>query len=61
MFFSYPSDVAAGCPDAVNIQADAPSILGDEGALLEGVIDTLDTVVAHGQQETTGRRNVKLH
>lgn len=48
---THPSNVAARGADAAHGKADAPSRLGDEGTLLQGVVDALDAVVLHAQQE----------
>jgi len=37
----------------MDVDADATSRLGDESALLERVVDALDAVIFHGQQEAT--------
>merc|ERR1719500_1454665 len=37
--------------NAVHVQANTSSRLRDEGALLQGVVDALDTVAVHGQEE----------
>lgn len=48
---THPSNVAARGTDAAHSKADAPSRFGDEGTLLQGVVDALDAVVLHAQQE----------
>ena len=53
---THPCNVTPGGSDLVDVQTDTASRLGDEGALLEGVVDALDAVVAHGQQETTTKK-----
>lgn len=49
-----PSNVAARGSDAADGEADAAGRLGDEGTLLQGVVDALDAVVLHAQQEAAG-------
>lgn len=46
-------NVGAGGADAVNVDTDSPRRLGDEGTLLERVVDTLNAVVLHSQQKAT--------
>merc|ERR1719341_2040190 len=46
-----PSDVGSTGADAVDIETDTPGRLGDQGALLQGVINTFNTVTSHGQEE----------
>ena len=48
---TYTRNVAAGGPDAVDVEADSPRALGDAGALLQGVVDPVDAVTVHGQEE----------
>lgn len=48
---THPSNVAARGTDAAHGEANAPSRLGDEGTLLQGVVDAFDAVVLHAQQE----------
>lgn len=48
---THPSNVAACGTDAAHGEADAPSRLGDEGTLLQGVVDAFNAVVLHAQQE----------
>jgi hypothetical protein len=45
------ADVRVRRADVVDRQADAAGVLGDHGALLERVVDTVDGVFLHGQQE----------
>lgn len=44
----------ARAPDVVDGQPDAARGLGDVGALLQGVVDALDRVVLHGDEEAGG-------
>ena len=46
-----PGNVGAGGANAVDIEADTSGRLGDEGALLQSVVDSLDGVAGHRQQE----------
>ena len=48
------ADVRARGADVVDREADAAGALGDDGALLEGVVDALDAVVLHAEQEAAG-------
>ena len=45
------ADIRLGGADGVNAEADATSALGDEGALLQSLVDTLDRVGIHSKQE----------
>ena len=47
-------DVRPRCTDIVNAEPDSACRLADLGTLLQRVIDPVDAVVAHGQQEATG-------
>ena len=47
-------DVRAGCADIVDRKTDAAGILGDLGAVLEGVEDAVDAVVLHGHEVAAG-------
>ena len=49
-------DVRPGGPDAVDVKADAAGRLRDESRLLEGVVDALDRVVGHRQEEAAAER-----
>jgi hypothetical protein len=44
-------DVRAGSTNAVDVDADSAGRLGDEGTLLERVVDAFDRVSSHGQQK----------
>ncbi|KAH3677659.1 hypothetical protein OGATHE_000313 [Ogataea polymorpha] len=46
------SDVRPGGSNVVNVQTNASGSLGDQSTGLEGVIDAVDGVVLHGNQET---------
>ena len=48
------SDVRARRTNTMHVEADATGRLGDQSALLECVINVLDGVPRHGQQEATG-------
>ena len=48
------SDVGSGSTNVVNAESDSTGGLGDEGAGLEGVVDTVDRIVLHGNEETRG-------
>ena len=52
LFKAYPCDVAASCSDTMNIETDSSSRLGDEGTLLQSIVDSFNAVVMHRQQET---------
>merc|ERR1719402_2035036 len=41
-------------PDAMYVEADPAGRLGDESTLFQGVVDTLDGVGGHGEEETGG-------
>mmetsp|Transcript_5523 Transcript_5523/g.7783 ORF Transcript_5523/g.7783 Transcript_5523/m.7783 type:complete len:590 (-) Transcript_5523:355-2124(-) len=41
------TDVGVGCTDVVDGQADAACVLGDDGALLQCVVDAVNTVILH--------------
>mmetsp|Transcript_74060 Transcript_74060/g.195202 ORF Transcript_74060/g.195202 Transcript_74060/m.195202 type:complete len:246 (+) Transcript_74060:1-738(+) len=45
------ADVAALRADVGDRQADSACGLGDQGALLQGVVNALDAIVLHGEQE----------
>lgn len=47
-------NVCSACPDIVDVKPNPPSRLGDESALLEGVVDSLDAVTGHGEEEAGG-------
>ena len=49
-------DVRPGGPDAVDVKADAAGRFRDESRLLEGVVDALDRVVGHRQEEAAAER-----
>lgn len=51
---THPSNVAAGGPDAAHGHPDSPRGLGDERAVLQCVVDALDAVVLHAQEEAAG-------
>ena len=59
--WTYPGDVTSCRSDAADGHSDAPCRLGDESALLQRVVDPLDAVVLHGQQEATDGRPEKTH
>ena len=44
-------NVGTSGSDAMHVKTNTSSRLGDEGALLEGVVDALDTVAVHGEEE----------
>ena len=46
---THAGDVAARGSDLVHVQADTTRTLGDERALLERVVNTLNAVAVHGQ------------
>ncbi len=48
-------DVASDGTNVVDGKPDAPSGLGDAGALLQGVIDALDAVILHANEEAGGQ------
>lgn len=48
---AHPCNVASSGSDAAHGNTNTTSRFGDEGTLLQCVIDTLDTVVPHGKQE----------
>ncbi len=45
-------NVGASSSDVVDVETDTTSGLGDHGAGLEGVVDTVDRVILHGDKET---------
>ena len=51
-------DIRALGSDVVNVETDSTGSLGDHGAGLEGVVDSLDRVVLHGDQEARGELRV---
>ena len=48
------ADVRTAGPDAVHCDADSTSVLGNHSRLLQGIIDALDTILAHGKKEARG-------
>ena len=52
---AYPGNVAPSCSDVVHGQSDAPGRLRDVGAGLEGVVDPLDAVLLHADEEAGGQ------
>merc|ERR1719234_1894906 len=48
-------NVGSTCPDVVDVEPDPPGRLGDESALLEGVVDALDAVAGHREEEAGGK------
>ena len=50
---AHPGNVASRGPDIVHVQTDSSGTFGDERTLLECVVDTLNTVTLHRQQEAT--------
>ena len=57
---SHPSNVAACCSDTADGQSNATSWFGDEGALPQCVVNTIDAVLLHGQQETTAKKETSI-
>ena len=53
------SDVAPRGADLVHGETDAPSGLADQGGVLQSVVDALDTVVKHLNQETARKKKKK--
>lgn len=49
---AYPGNVAARCSDAVDSKTNATGRLGNVGTCLERVVDALDAVLLHADQET---------
>src|SRR5258708_24330525 len=47
------SDIGAGGADIMNREPDAACALGDLGCLFEGIVDSVDAVILHGEQEAT--------
>ena len=45
------TNVAVAGTDIVNAETNTSSILGDGGALFEGVVDAIDRVGLHGEQK----------
>ena len=52
------TDVGLGGTDVGDGHADAASVLGDDGELLEGVVDAVDGVLLHGEEEARGHLGV---
>lgn len=52
-----PSNVASRPSDAADCNSNAASGLRNEGALLQSVINAVNAVVLHCQQETTERKS----
>merc|ERR1719470_615246 len=44
-------NIGSSSSDTVHVQTNTSSRLGDEGTLLQGVVDALDTVAVHGEEE----------
>lgn len=57
---TYTSDVRASCANAMDIQTDTAGGLRDHCALLQRVINALDAVVFHSQQEATMDRKNRV-
>ena len=47
-----PLNVCTCCPDVVNAQTNPPGRLRNLGRLFQGIINTINGVVLHGEQET---------
>ena len=45
------TDVAVAGTDIVNAETNASSVLGYDGTLLESIVDSIDRVALHGEQE----------
>lgn len=52
---TYPSNVAASGPDTTHGNTDSPSRLRNQGTLLQSVINPLNAVIFHTQEETAGQ------
>jgi len=48
-----------GCTDAVNVQPDTTCGFADHGTVFEGVINPLDGIVLHADQETRAQLRVR--
>ena len=48
------SDIRLRSPDTVHSEADSSCVFGNDSGLLQGVIDALDGIFTHGQEETRG-------
>lgn len=46
---TYSGDVTAIAADVVGMETDTTGVFGNDGALLQSVEDTLDTVLSHSQ------------
>ena len=51
---TYPSYVASRGSDVVYSQPNPPGRLGDAGTCLEGVVDAINAVFLHADEETRG-------
>lgn len=49
------SDIGTRSADIVNRQSNSTSVLGDDGALLEGFVDAVNGIFLHRDQETGGQ------
>ena len=58
--YTYPCNIAAGCPYVVYVESNAARILRDEGALFQRVVDAFDAVIDHSQQEATDIKNGRI-
>lgn len=53
---THPCNVASSGTDAADCHTNPTSRFGDEGTLLQCVIDALNAVVLHGQKEAARKR-----
>ena len=56
--YTYTSNMTAIAANIVTVNANATGVLGDDGALLEGVEDALDGVVTHRDQKTARKLRI---
>ena len=54
-----PSNVGTSGSDSVDVETNTTGSLGNHGTGLQGVIDTLDTVRLHIDQETRGQLSLR--
>merc|ERR1719370_1713764 len=49
------SNICSSSSDTVNVETDTTSRLGDQGTLLQGVVDTLNAVTVHSEEEAAAQ------
>lgn len=52
----YPGNVATRCPDVVYVKTDTANRLGNEGAVLQRLIDTVNAVIYRQDEAADLRR-----